>query len=116
MIFQRRSKRIVWLTMTDQPVDLDKHRGMAAQKATDIRRALAEVETHARELRERQSDIESQVVGVPAMSWPDAAAKARYVLGLYADTLDVSDALHRQLITAVLEDFARLSVRDRTDG
>ena len=30
--------------MTDQPVDLDKHRGMAAQKATDLRRALAEVE------------------------------------------------------------------------
>ncbi len=29
--------------MTDQPVDLDKHRGMAAQKATDLRRALAEV-------------------------------------------------------------------------
>jgi hypothetical protein len=31
--------------MTDHTVDLDKHRGMAAQKATDLRRALAEVET-----------------------------------------------------------------------
>jgi hypothetical protein len=102
--------------MTDKPVDLDKHRGMAAQKATDIRRALAEVETHASELRERQSDIERQVVSVPASSWPDAAAKARYVLGLYANTLDRGDARHRELITAVLEDFARLSVRDRSDG
>jgi hypothetical protein len=27
--------------MNDNPVDLDKHRGMAAQKATDIRRVLA---------------------------------------------------------------------------
>lgn len=89
---------------------------MAAQKATDIRRALAEVETHARKLRERQSDIESQVVGVPAMSWLDVAAKASYVLGLYADTLDANDAHHRQFITAVLEDFARLSVRDSSDG
>src|SRR5258708_6844622 len=28
--------------MTDKPVDLDQHRGMAAQKATDLRRLLAE--------------------------------------------------------------------------
>jgi hypothetical protein len=27
--------------MNDEPLDLDKHRGMAAQKATDIRRILA---------------------------------------------------------------------------
>ena len=40
---------------------------------------LAEVETHAKELRDRQSDIEGQVTGVPAVSWPDAAAKARYM-------------------------------------
>jgi hypothetical protein len=39
--------------MADEPLDLDSHRGMAAQKATDIRSALAEVATHARELRER---------------------------------------------------------------
>jgi len=26
--------------MNDAPVDLDKHRGMAAQKTTDIRRVL----------------------------------------------------------------------------
>jgi hypothetical protein len=39
--------------MADEPVELDGHRGMAAQKATDLRRALGEVETHARELRER---------------------------------------------------------------
>lgn len=29
--------------MTDTPVELDSRRGMAAQKATDIRRSLAEV-------------------------------------------------------------------------
>ena len=34
--------------MTDEPLDLDKHRGMAAQKATDLRRALAEVESNAK--------------------------------------------------------------------
>ena len=29
--------------VSDEPLDLDRHRGMAAQKATDIRRILAEV-------------------------------------------------------------------------
>jgi hypothetical protein len=29
--------------MTDKPVDLDQHRGMAAQKATDLCRLLTEV-------------------------------------------------------------------------
>jgi hypothetical protein len=38
--------------MSDEPLDLDKHWGMAAQKVTDIRRALAEVENNARDLRE----------------------------------------------------------------
>jgi hypothetical protein len=30
--------------MVDEPLDLDKHRGMDAQKATDLRRVVAEVE------------------------------------------------------------------------
>ncbi len=39
--------------MSDEPFDLDKHRGMAAQKATDIRRILAEVENNAKILLDR---------------------------------------------------------------
>jgi hypothetical protein len=38
--------------MSDTPIELDKHRGMAAQKATDIRRVIAEVEANATVLRE----------------------------------------------------------------
>jgi hypothetical protein len=34
--------------MTDKTIDLDQHRGMAAQKATDLRRLLAEVEANER--------------------------------------------------------------------
>jgi hypothetical protein len=95
--------------MSDKPLDLDKHRGMAAQKATDIRRALAEVETNATQLRERQSVVESQLLAVQAASWPEAAAKARYVLNLYAAGLAPGDAHHRDLIAAVFADFTRLS-------
>ena len=95
--------------MTDKPLDLDKHRGMAAQKATDIRRALAEVENNARQLRERQEALESQLLTVPATSWPEAAAKARYALNLYAAELAPGDTHHRDLIAAIFADFTRLT-------
>ena len=95
--------------VTDEPLDLDKHRGMAAQKATDIRRVLVDVETNARELRDRQRALENQLLSVPAVSWPEAAAKARYVLNLYAAGLAPADTHHRDLVAAVFADFARLS-------
>jgi len=95
--------------MTDEPLDLDKHRGMAAQKATDLRRALAEVENNAKNLRDRQAVFESQLLTVPATSWPEEAAKARYVLNLYAAGLSPEDSHHRDLVATILEDFARLA-------
>jgi hypothetical protein len=95
--------------VSDEPLDLDKHRGMAAQKATDIRRALAEVENNARDLRERQGALEQELLSVPATSWPEAAAKARYILNLYAAGLAPADTHHRDLVASVLADFARLS-------
>src|SRR5579872_5053777 len=98
--------------MNEKPLDLDKHRGMAAQKATDIRRALAEVENNARQLRERQGVVENELLSVQATSWPEAAAKARYILNLYAAGLPPDDAHHRDLVAAVLADFVRLDDKD----
>jgi hypothetical protein len=95
--------------VSDEPLDLDKHRGMAAQKATDIRRILLEIENNATELRGRQAVLENQLLTVPAASWPEAAAKARYVLNLYAAGLGAADTHHRDLVATVLADFARLS-------
>jgi hypothetical protein len=95
--------------MSEPPVDLDKHRGMAAQKATDIRRVIADVEANAKLLRDHQGAVEVQLLAVPAVSWPEAAAKARYVLNLYAADLTPADSHHRDLVAAVLADFARLS-------
>ena len=95
--------------MSDKPVDLDRHRRMAAQKATDIMRALAEVENNARDLRERQGVLEEDLLSIPATSWVEAVAKARYVLNLYAAGLGPADTHHRDLVAAVLADFARLS-------
>jgi len=81
---------------------------LPAQKATKIRRATTDVERRARELRERQSVLESGLLSVAATSWPEAAAKARYVLNIYAASLSPDDTRHRDLVAAILADFARL--------
>jgi hypothetical protein len=75
----------------DNPVDLNKRWGMAARKAIDIRRGLAGIETNAKLLRDRQSAVEAQLLAVPAASWAEAAAKARYVLNRYASELTRHD-------------------------
>src|SRR5271155_2579203 len=95
--------------MSDEPLDLDKHRGMAAQKATDLRRVVVEAEKNAKDLRDRQGVLEGQLLSVPSTSWAEAAAKARYVLNLYAAGLAPNDTRRRDLVAAVLSDFARLS-------
>ncbi|MGJ4926415.1 hypothetical protein ACQR1I_00295 [Bradyrhizobium sp. HKCCYLS2038] len=95
--------------MSDEPLDLDSRRGMSEQKAVDLRRALAEAESHAQELRERQAALEQHLLANAAASWPEAAAKARYLLNIYAASLSERDTKHRELIAAVLADFARLS-------
>ena len=95
--------------MTETPIELDKHRGMAAQKATDIRRVIAEVEANAKLLRDKQGIVELQLLAVPATSWPEAVAKARYVLNLYSAGLAPNDTHHRDLVAAVLADLTRLS-------
>ena len=98
--------------MTEIPIELDKHRGMAAQKATDIRRVLADVEANAKLLRDKQGVVEIQLLAVPAASWSEAVAKARYVLNLYSASLAPSDTHHRDLVAAVLADLTRLAGED----
>ena len=95
--------------MTDKPIDLDQHRGMSAQKATGLRRLLAEVESNERSLRLRQDELETQLLSSPAANWHDAAEKARYLLNLFAATLGAQDPRRQKLIAAVLADFKRLS-------
>jgi hypothetical protein len=97
------------MVMTETTIDLDEHRGMAAQKATDLRRLLSEVEANEQALRVRQDELESHLVAAPAENWQEAAEKARYLLKLFAATLAAEDPRRQKLIAAVLADFARLS-------
>jgi len=95
--------------VTDEPVDLDHHRGMTAQKATELRRLLAEVEANEKTLRLRHDELEAHLLAAPAADWAEAAEKARYLLTLFAATLTAQDPRRQTLIAAVLADFERLA-------
>ena len=99
--------------MTDDPVDLDGRRSTAGRIATDIRRhALQEFEADREALRRRQEELEAQLLAEPAESWVEAAAKAQYLIRLYATTADAQDARRKKLIERALGDLARLIDRE----
>jgi hypothetical protein len=95
--------------MTDKPVELDEHRGMAAQKSTEIRRRLREVEDDQGALRHRQEEFERYAVATPSTTWPAVAEKARYLIQLFAATPEARDPRRQELIASVLDDLARFS-------
>ena len=96
-------------TVTDDPIKLDEHRGMAAQKDTEIRRLLHEVQADQAALRARQAELEKFMVSSPATTWPEAAAKARYLLELFSVTPEAQDPRRQKLIASVISDFNKLS-------
>jgi hypothetical protein len=95
--------------MSDDPIVLDQHRGMAAQKATEIRRRLTEVKADQAALRERMAELERVLAAAPVQTWPEVAEKARYLIELFATTPAAEDPRRRRLIRSVLDDFRRLS-------
>ena len=95
--------------MKHSPIILDEHREMAAQQATEIRRRLAQVEADQAALRDRRTELEKFLVASPASTWPEAAEKARYLIGLLAQTSIARDPRRQKLIAGVLDDFVRLS-------
>ena len=95
--------------MKRDPAVLDEHRGMAAQRATEIRRHLAEVEAQQAVLRERQAELERFLLAASSVTWEDAAEKARYLITLFADTPEGRDPRRQKIIAGVLDDFGRLA-------
>lgn len=104
------------LALTDDPVDLDERRGMAAQKATELRRErLHEFQADQAALRRRQEELEKLLLAAPAETWPEAAAKAQYLIQLYAATPEAQDPRRKALVQHALDDLARLCDRAK-DG
>jgi hypothetical protein len=91
------------------PVDLDEHRGMAAQKSTEVRRRSHEVQANQAALQERQEAFERQAMAGPSTTWAEAAAKARYLIELFAATSEARNPRRQELIAKVLDDLTRLS-------
>jgi hypothetical protein len=97
------------MQMNDLPITLDHRRGMMAQKATERRRLRVDVERDAKVLREQQDALEAQLAASPSATWPEAAAKARYLLRLFSHASIALDPRRQRLIANVLDDFARLT-------
>lgn len=95
--------------MTDEPVDLDKHRQSVAQKSVrDFGQQLQDLQADQAGLRQRQDELETLFIASPAESWPEAASKVRYLLQLFADMPEVLTPRRRQLIAHTLDDVQRL--------
>jgi hypothetical protein len=99
--------------MDHPPVVLDKHRGMAAQVATELRRMRADVEADQSALRERRDALESILLAGPAAGWLEAVEKARYLLSLFAETPASADPRRQTIMSDLLADFERLLAEDR---
>ena len=85
----------------------------APEPVPELRRILADVEADEKALRSRQEALETQLIAEPATTWPEAAEKARYLLGLFAATQAAQDPRRKTLIANVLEDFKRLTEDDK---
>src|ERR1700740_2770952 len=95
--------------MDGDPVELDDHRGLAAQKSTEIRRRSHEVQADQAALRDRQEEFEREAMTGPSTTWAEGAARARYLIQLYAATPEGRHPRRQEVILKVLEDLTRLS-------
>ncbi len=93
--------------MSDEPTKLDDHRGMMAQKATELRRLTASVVADQAALKAKRDALEEQLIAEPAADWHEAAEKVRYLLMLFAETAS-ADPRRGTLIERVLADLDRL--------
>jgi hypothetical protein len=84
--------------LVEDTIDLDGRRGMAAQKATRMRRQHGADEAGHAALRARREELDHLLVAAPATGWVEAVAKARYLLILLAQTPAAEDLWRARLI------------------
>lgn len=100
--------------MTDDSINLDQHRSAAGKMASEMRRhSHKEFEAEQEALRRGQEELETQLLAQPSETWPEAAAKAQYLIRRYAASAEAQDARRKQLIERALGDLARLMEREK---
>ena len=82
---------------------------MAAQRDTEIRRRLSGVKAEQAAVRARQDELEGFLLATEATTWPEAAAKARFLIQLYAGTPEGQDTRRQKLIASTIAELDRLS-------
>ena len=82
---------------------------MAAQRDTEIRRRLSGVKADQAAVRARQDELEGFLLATEATTWPEAAAKARFLIQLYAGTPEGQDPRRQKLIASTIAELDRLS-------
>ncbi len=102
--------------MTNEPVDLDRHRDSDARKAINSRRerlshCLQRFQADQTNMQRRQEELENQFLAAPAETWSEAVAKAKYVLQLFAASAKAQTPRRRELIAQVQDDLTRLAGR-----
>lgn len=96
--------------MTDETVDLDEYRCLTAQKMIDIRRQrLYDLHINQKNANCSHDQLKELLNAGPAETWAMAAAKAAYLLELFAATADGWDSRRNELIAQTLSDLNRLS-------
>ncbi|TVP69452.1 MAG: hypothetical protein EA339_14630 [Rhodobacteraceae bacterium] len=99
--------------MAENLVNLDGERSREDRNAAELRRAcqkacnVAPMHHPARDL-----ELRSALQEGPADNWKDAASKARFLLGRFAQTPQGQEERIQKLIQRALCDFARLIKRE----
>jgi hypothetical protein len=101
--------------MTDHPIPLDRHRGIAAQNTTELRRQLAEVEANQNALRARQNELEAQLIAASALSWCEAGEKDALSAGPLCSRAGRSRSAPAKADCGCARGFRRLSRKDGAD-
>ena len=95
--------------MTDDPWNLTNIAVWPRRKSTEIRRRLHQVQADQAALRRRQEEFERHALAAPSTTWAEAAAEARYLILLFAETSEARNPRRQELIAKVLDDLTRLS-------
>ena len=98
--------------MSDDPVRLDDHRSNSGRISANMRRIrLTEIDDQYWSLLRSHEELEAQLLADPAKTWPEAAAKAQFLIRRFANTADAEGALVQVVIERALGDLARLTER-----
>jgi hypothetical protein len=91
--------------MTSLTIELDQHRDTVAQKRTEIRRLLANVEVDERVLRHRKEELETQLVATWALSSTEKTCYSAPLIAIQA----AQDLRHQKQNADVFDDLWRSS-------